>query len=171
MTSLGRGVLGMGVTTAIALAAMACSAPPANATFVPERPDPVSFQPVAELLVHRCASTDCHGSSYRNLRLYGDFGLRLSPTDRALVPSTTAAEFEQDYQSLVGLEPEVMSTVIADHGAQPDRLVFVRKARGTEDHKGGKLWSAGDDADLCVTLWLAGQDNAGSCATAIVSSK
>ena len=49
--------------------------------------------------------------------MYGDTALRYSPTD---VPSTllptTGDEIGQDYESVVGLEPEAMSAVVASGG-------------------------------------------------------
>jgi hypothetical protein len=42
---------------------------------------------------------------------------------------------------------------------------MVRKARGTESHKGGQIWTQGDDSDTCLTSWLAGQVNESACAT------
>jgi hypothetical protein len=44
---------------------------------------------------------------------------------------------------------------------------MVRKARGTEDHKGGTLWSKGDPSDTCLTSWLTGQPSGGACANAL----
>ena len=52
-----------------------------------------------------------------------------------------------------------MSQVVDDHhGEHPELLTFVRKARGTEAHKGGTLITPGDDQDVCITSWLAGHD-------------
>ena len=65
---------------------------------------------------------------------------------------------------MVGLEPEVMSAVVSQGGAQPERLTLVRKARGTEAHKGGSLMNAGDDRDVCLTSWLAGKTDTVACA-------
>lgn len=151
------------ITGALALAA--CSAPPSDSRYVPQSlPDQTSFPDVAELLVLRCGSLDCHGKAARNLRLYGSAGLRLSPTDRPVGPCRdTAAEDAQDYESVVGLEPEVMSAVVSGGGAHPEELTLVRKARGSEAHKGGQIWSQGDDSDRCVTSWLAGKADAVAC--------
>jgi hypothetical protein len=60
-----------------------------------------------------------------------------------------------------------MSTVVAGHGENPELLTFVRKARGTETHKGGALITPGDAQDTCITSWLAGSTNTMACATAI----
>jgi hypothetical protein len=43
----------------------------------------------------------------------------------------------------------------------------VRKARGTESHKGGPIWSTGDDSDTCLTSWLAGLTDASACERAV----
>jgi hypothetical protein len=58
---------------------------------------------------------------------------------------------------------------VASGGAQPERLTFVRKARGVENHKGGHLWQVGDPADVCVTSWLAGRTDQASCKTALAA--
>jgi hypothetical protein len=157
------------MATVSLLALAACSAPPSSGQYAAQAlPDTASFPPVGELLVVRCGSLDCHGTVGRNLRLYGSAGLRWSPTDRPLVPvCDTTDEVSQDYESVVDLEPEIMSAVVASGGANPQELTMVRKARGTEAHKGGTIWSEGDDSDTCVTSWLAGSTNAGACASGV----
>ena len=133
----------------------------------------IAFGPVADLLEHRCGSLDCHGQPARNLRVYGCEGMRLSLDNVSICnvkaggQPTTSDEHQATYRSLVGLEPTVMSEVVANHGADPELLTFVRKARGTEAHKGGQLFTPGDDQDVCVTTWLAGRTNATACANAI----
>lgn len=153
------------------VATAACSMPTADGTYVQQSlPDRASFPPVAQLLDVRCGSLDCHGTIARNLRLYGSAGLRWAPSDRPLVPRCdTQAEVDQDYESVVGLEPEAMSAVVASGGADPDRLTMVRKARGVESHKGGQIWSQGDDSDTCLTSWLSGDTNSKACATGMAS--
>jgi hypothetical protein len=148
--------------------ALACSTAPSDARFVATAPDFASFPPVALMLIQACGTLDCHGTVARNLRLYGNTGLRFLPTDvpTALKP-TTDAEIEQDYTSLVGLEPEAISTVVASGGSNPERLTLVRKARGTEAHKGGRIIVPGDERDLCLTGWLAGSADASSCTRAL----
>jgi hypothetical protein len=143
-----------------------CSAPPADGRYLPQAlPDRATFSPVAQLLDVRCGSLDCHGTVARNLRLYGSAGLRWSPRDRPLVPACdTVDEGDQDYESVVGLEPEALSAVVAAGGVNPEQLTLVRKARGTEAHKGGQIWTQGDDSDRCLTSWLAGSADASACA-------
>jgi hypothetical protein len=153
------------------LAIAGCSVPPADETYVPPSlPDRASFPPIALLLDVRCGSLDCHGTIARNLRLYGSAGLRWSPSDRPFVPlCDTQTEVDQDYESVVGLEPEAMSAVVAAGGADPDQLTMVRKARGIESHKGGQIWAQGDDSDTCLISWLAGHTNSEECASGTAS--
>ncbi len=152
-----------------ALALASCSIPPTGSTYTPAAlPDAASFPPVAQLLDVRCGSLNCHGTIARNLRLYGSAGLRFASTDRPLVPTcNTPDENAQDYASVVDLEPETMSAVVGGGGAHPEMLTVVRKARGAEAHKGGAVWSQGDDADTCFTSWLAGTADAAACARGV----
>jgi hypothetical protein len=60
-------------------------------------------------LVYFCGSLDCHGQIGRNLRLYGMQGLRLDPKDVPCGAHTSQAEIDADYQTVIGLEPEVMA--------------------------------------------------------------
>ncbi|HEY1697752.1 MAG TPA: hypothetical protein VGG39_36580 [Polyangiaceae bacterium] len=115
-----------------------------------------SFKPVADYLGNRCGTLDCHGQAGRNFRVWGCQGLRLEPdaSPASCTEQTTEAEYEATYRSLVGLEPQVMSTVyvgcassVPDGGGvyppgsscHPELLTFIRKARGLESHKGGQL--------------------------------
>ena len=128
-------------------------------------PDRASFPVVSDLLDRRCGTLDCHGSTYRNLRIYGREGLRLSPTDQptSIPNTTTISEYDETFLSLVTLEPETMGAVVRDQGAYPERLTFVRKARGTEDHKGSMIWAEGGLEDLCITSWLKGAADTDTC--------
>jgi hypothetical protein len=150
------------------LLSVGCSSPAPDARFTELVPDTATFPYVGELLEHRCGELDCHGSVARNLRIYGDEGLRYSPRDRPCVPrDTTAEEFTQDYDSVVGLQPEVMSQVIADHGAAPERLDLLAKPLGLEAHKGLTLITRGDPQYVCITSWLEGHTNEGACLAAL----
>ena len=131
------------------------------------------FGPVGDFLDHRCGSLDCHGQVGRNLQIWGCEGMRLAQTDvpqcsRALGGrNTTPDEHQATYRSLVGLEPAVMTAVVAGQGQQPQLLTFVQKAVGAQAHKGGVLITPGDPQDQCITSWLAGQTNVSACASAI----
>jgi len=148
---------------------VACSIPSTEARFIEQTPNATSFPLVASVLIQACGTLDCHGTVGRNLRLYGDTGLRYSPSDipSTLIP-TTAEEVAQDFESVVGLEPEIMSQVVASGGADPERLTFYRKARGLESHKGGAVVAPGDPRDVCITTWLQGQADASACTAALL---
>lgn len=151
----------------LAVAISACVSANADDRIQEDIPDRASFPVVSDLLDHRCGTLDCHGNTYRNLRIYGHEGLRLSPTDQPTAHGTsTAAEYDETFQSLVALEPEIMGAVVRDHGASPERLTFIRKARGTEDHKGSKIWDEGGPEDRCVVSWLSGAVDTALCQTA-----
>ena len=127
------------------------------------------------LLALRCGSIDCHGNAYRNMIIYGYQGVRLPLADPTATPNlpgsadTTVDELVADYHSVVGLEPEIMTAVVQDGGANPERLTMIRKARGTESHKGNQIWNEGDDSDVCVTSWLGGNLDKGACARAVMA--
>jgi hypothetical protein len=121
-----------------------------------EAPPRDSFETVADALQVSCGTLDCHGQAGRNLRLYGARGLRLDPRATSAEGTTTPAEYEATFWSLVGLEPETLSAVVREQGTDPLRLTFMRKARGAEQHKGGALMKRGDDLDVCLTSWLGG---------------
>ncbi len=148
-----------------------CSAVPADARIGIDAPNgsEAQFGPVGDYLDHRCGSIDCHGQMERNLRIWGCEGMRLDPHSLPTCSQlqgggfTTPAEHQATYRSLVGLEPTVMSEVVDGHGAHPELLTFVRKARGLEAHKGGVLITPGDAQDICITSWLAGNTNTDAC--------
>jgi hypothetical protein len=176
---LSRGVLvaalvgSFGALLGAGAAAVSCSIAPSDSRIGIAAPDESQFPPVSDFLDHRCGTLDCHGQVGRNFRIWGCEGMRLDPND---VPycnrnqggkSTTPAEYNATYRSLVGLEPTVMSQVIAGGGQDPELLTFVRKARGLESHKGGTLITPGDDQDNCITSWLAGKTDTTACTNAL----
>ena len=148
--------------------ATACSTPDPNATTALAMPDRASFPSVQAFLDHRCGTLDCHGTRYRNLRMWGHDGMRLAFGDVPGAAPTTDEEIEASYDALIALEPETFSAVVADHGADPERLTFVRKARGTESHAGGAIVVVGDVRDMCITSWLASQVDESACAAALI---
>jgi hypothetical protein len=157
-----------GIACAALAVALACSSPSPDTTVQEVTPSAASFAPLGLVLIQACGTLDCHGQIGRNLRLYGNTGLRLSasavPTSLTL---TTADEISQDFGSVVGLEPEIMSLVVAGNGADPERLTFYRKPRGLESHKGGTVIQPGDARDVCITSWLAGQIDEAQCTAAL----
>jgi len=128
---------------------------PVESTGPLAQPDRETFPLVLDALDRRCGTLDCHGHKERNLRFYSGTGLRLDPGAVPGSGTTSAAEYDATYRSFVGLEPEVMGWVVAEGGRNPERLTLVRKARGSEDHKGGAALREGDAADRCLTSWLS----------------
>jgi hypothetical protein len=152
---------------------VACTTAPVDERFVAAPPDRTSFPNVADVLVCRCGTLDCHGTLARNLRLFGQTGLRKESADAGatLQPQansnpTTQAEYDEDYQSVISLEPEILSQVVSEHGKNPERLTLVRKARGTEHHKGNTIWAAGSPGDNCLTSWIGGSPDTNACSAA-----
>jgi hypothetical protein len=129
-------------------------------------PPRAKFELVADALQPSCGTLDCHGQAGRNLRLFGGRGLRLAKGANPLAGDTTPAEYDATFWSVVGLEPETMTDVLADHGADPERLSLIRKPRGHERHKGGTLMTVGDPLDSCLLSWLAGAVADAPCLTA-----
>lgn len=141
----------------------ACSTADDTARVDPIGPSKQNFDAVVGALDYRCGSLDCHGSMYRNMRIYGYQSLRLDPNTLPDSPTTTQAEVDATYDSIIGLEPEIMRQVVRDKGAKSSRLTFVRKGRGAENHKGGQRIVPGDAADTCVQSWLKGAVDVTAC--------
>lgn len=125
------------------------------------------FYPVALMLGEKCGQIDCHGSKYRNFRLYGFGSERLNPYHTPNSPETTQDEADQDYNALVALEPQILAQVIREGGAAPDRLTFMRKAHNRERHKGGGPIVDGDNADICIQSWLQSHVDGDQCRLAV----
>jgi hypothetical protein len=146
-------------------AAVACSSPDTTARVDPIGPSLEQFAYVAPVLSRRCGSLDCHGSVFRNMRVYGYGGQRLG--EGGLSPESpnrlTPDEVKATYDAVIGLEPEIMREVVQSGGKNPERLTFVRKGRGDEGHKGDRRITPGDPSDLCITSWLAGSVRVTDC--------
>lgn len=149
----------LGATGAIVGGTASCASPP-DAERVTEilLPDfPTYRELVDPYLQRRCGTLDCHGQSGRAYRLYGFTGFRLYNLDAGLVSGqqpTTPEEIVANYQAAVALEPEEMSRLVATHGADPSKLLLLRKALEVERHKGGPAMSEDDVGHRCVVAWL-----------------
>ncbi len=142
----------------LAAASLSCvglvgGAPP---DFVLSAPPREGFESVADAMQPSCGTLDCHGQPGRNLRLYGGRGLRLDAANNSTEGITEAPEYEANYWSVVALEPELLATVTNEGGQNPERLILIRKGRGTTRHKGGALMQPNDDLDQCIVEWLKG---------------
>ena len=151
-----------GAALALALLASACASPleESQSSAVPDR---ASFPLVSDALERRCATLDCHGSPARNLRLHTGTGFRLDPGDVPGSGKTTPAEYEANYRAILGLEPELTRTVVAEHGAAPERLTLVRKALGLEHHKPGAVLLSEAPSFQCLISWLASTTDEEQC--------
>lgn len=147
----------------VAASALACSSVDQSGTVAPGELDRAGFEVVAPVLNRRCGSLDCHGSRFRNLRIYGYGGIRLAASDNPESPQTTPAEAALDYEAVVGLEPEVMRSFIAGGRRDPSKLTFYRKARMLEAHEGGSRVAPGDSADRCLVSWLTATVDPSAC--------
>jgi hypothetical protein len=124
---------------------------------------------VNDFITHRCGTLDCHGQVGRPLRLYSNLGLRLLNDAQATPGGSLSSEDEitANYQSVIGLQPELLSQVVSDPTNNPPQsLLLIAKPRNLQVHKGGQVVTAGDDGDQCLTTWVLGQVNATACQNA-----
>jgi hypothetical protein len=70
-------------------------------------------------------------------------------------------ETDQNYLSVIALEPEAMVAVLG--GASPSELTLVQKARGAQAHKGNAPLRSGTPGDRCITSWLEGALDGAAC--------
>ena len=149
---------------------------------------------VSAVFERNCGSLDCHGNDGRAFRLYGQYGLRKPPglvttyepvdggADAGAPPSdddddesdagpplpgkdpTTPEEVLANYQSLISLEPRVMQAVVK--GADPQKLLILKKPLLIEKHKGGPALHKGGDAETCIEGWLKNKVDKASCLAA-----
>lgn len=151
---------------------------------------------VSSVFERSCGSLDCHGSDARPLRIYSQYGLRKPPglitiyepveggaDGAAAVPSgddddddddagpplpgkepTTPEEVLANYQSIIGLEPRVMQAVVK--GADPYKLLILKKPRLIEKHKGGPALHKDGDAETCIVGWLKNKVDKAACLAA-----
>jgi hypothetical protein len=161
----------MSVAVAFAVVALGCVPPDAEDAVLagpPCGPGGADFQPVSAVLEKRCGTLDCHGSTFRPLRIYGQTGLRLPvPPERwnnsfggyagystGGGVKTTPDELVANYQGAVLLEPEIM-TLVMDRQVYPEELTLMRKPRLLEKHKGGQIFDAKSAGYICMTNWLS----------------
>jgi hypothetical protein len=148
-----------------ALAAIACGGPPDDQVVHGVAPSADAFAQVSPAIERHCGTLDCHGSSARNMRVYGIDGLRLAPDSVTGDQSTSVEEVLATYASIIAIQPEVLSRIVLEGGQRPERWLPVAKGREMEGHKGGRRMVAGDDTDVCITSWLANAVAADRCDT------
>ncbi len=113
---------------------------------------------VSDVMEKRCGMLDCHGNDLRPMRIYGKFGLRHPlELNRTGEGDSTDLEKSSNYFGVCSIEPDTMDKVVDDPGGSAvNTLLLVRKGRGQEGHKGGKVFDSWDDSDRCVVGWLRG---------------
>jgi hypothetical protein len=152
----------MQVGIAALFASVACSQTAEETTSL-RVPTRTRFSLVSSVLETRCGTLDCHGGAERNLRLYGVFGLRENGLDTTGGVDTTEREIEANFASLSGIEPEVLSRVVAERGTAPERWIVIAKGRDLQEHEGGARLIQGEPADDCVVSWLSGEVDGDLC--------
>lgn len=161
----------LGLGLALALSDLGCTTVANDGVTGLHTPDRASFAQVADALQPSCGTLDCHGQRPRNLRLYGGRGLRLDPHGNSADEPTTDAEYQASFTSLTWLEPEALDAVVTSSGQDPERLSLVRKARGTDHHKGGVQMQSGDALDRCLLSWLSGALDADACVRVAIAQR
>jgi hypothetical protein len=105
----------------------------------------------------RCGSLDCHGQYGRPLRIYSQYGLRMPNPSNAGPGSgpTTTEEQNENYRSIVALEPEKMTNIIKSiPNGDPFTLLILEKPLNRESHKGGPVISKDDATSQCLAAWI-----------------
>ena len=147
----------------VAVLLVACSGPK-EGTFTIVAPPENTFAPVvSDALEVHCGTLDCHGSVYRNLRFFGHFGTRASPDEKTGIEPTSDEEYVRNYDSLIAIEPEALSTIMQKHGAGFDSWIVVTKGTNAEVHKGGQQMKKGDTTYTCLSSWILGAVQMDAC--------
>jgi len=122
-------------------------------------------------MMARCGALDCHGQMGRPLRLYSPNGLRKVKAgdpfaDRPVGP-LTQEELDDNYASVVGLEPEAIGYARSVNGNYDDYLLLrkpVDDVGGGVRHKGGPvLRTQADPGFACLRSWIAGEVSTPDC--------
>jgi hypothetical protein len=157
------------VALALALTASAtgsCALPTQDKAKGGPVPDKASFvdNGVSTFMERRCGSLDCHGQPGRPLRLYSEWGLRLKAKEDGSRDSSQTTEDEQNenYLSVVGLEPENLARCYKTKGEDRATFQLLQKPLGIEGggirHKGGAVIrdTQSDPGWLCLFGWASG---------------
>jgi hypothetical protein len=153
----------MAVLGAVVVAA--CSSYGGDATVSLPTPPRESFGVLSSVLEPHCGTLDCHGGPARNFRVYGKKGIRALGNDTTgAAIDTNESDVEATYQSIVSIDPEVLSRVFQEHGRDPQRWIVLSKARGLEHHIGGTRFAEGSPGDRCLVSWVSGTLDPSACA-------
>lgn len=156
------GVATLGAMGALFTGSTSCATQPDNKRYTEIlQPDYPTYRDYVDTYIQRrCGTLDCHGQPGRAFRVYGYQGLRPFDAGEGKEPlvsgqqATTEGEIIANYQAAVALEPEEMSRLIATQGAEPNKLMLLRKPLKLERHKGGPAMAENDQGYKCVVAWL-----------------
>ena len=145
---------------------------PIDARVYPDREEFIQGG-VSAMMESRCAGMDCHGQVGRPLRLYSANGLRLAVPEQGLRDTrpTTREEQEENYASVIGLEPDAIADCLASGGRYVDFQLLLKplddSGRGIR-HKGGPVLRAAnnDPGWNCLFGWAAGTPDRAACKAA-----
>jgi hypothetical protein len=153
---------GIGAACFAALLA-SCSGPNANDEFKFTPPDSAAFKLVSPALEINCGTLDCHGSIYRNMRLFGHYGARLDPKLTTGKEDTTDQEMESNFTSVISIDAENFASIVANHGKGFDQWMVVLKGENAVEHKGLARMKKGDDTYNCLLSWVTGNVDMNAC--------
>ncbi len=145
---------------------VSCSGPNANDRLTFTTPDSNAFKLVSPSLELRCGTLDCHGSVYRNMRLFGHYGARLDSKLTTGKEDTTDAEMESNFTSVVSIDTENFASIVAKHGQGFDQWMVVLKGEDAVEHKGGERMKKGDVTYDCLLSWITGTVDMNACSMA-----
>ena len=154
------------------VAVTACvSNEPSDIRFFPDKEEFINGG-VSAMMESRCGGLDCHGQVGRPLRLYSARGLRLAVPDQDLrdTRQTTPEERNENYQSVIGLEPEGLSDSVMTQGEYVDHQLLLKPLDDEGGlgvrHKGGPVLqpTPNDPGWQCLFGWVKGEPNRQACA-------
>lgn len=147
----------------------------ADIVFFPDKEEFINGG-VSEMMESRCGGLDCHGQVGRPLRLYSQRGLRLAIPEKADElrdnSPTTLLERTENYQSVIGLEPEGLSDTVRTKGEYTNHQLILKPLDDASGvgvrHKGGPVLQANpnDPGWRCLLGWLAGDPDRAACTEA-----
>jgi hypothetical protein len=143
---------------------------PSDIRFFPDKEEFINGG-VSAMMESRCGGLDCHGQVGRPLRIYGQRGLRLATPEKDLRDNrpTTPEERLENYQSVIGLEPEGLSDSVMTGGEYVDHQLLLKPLDDSSGlgvrHKGGAVLQAtpNDPGWQCLFGWVKGQPNRQAC--------
>lgn len=146
---------------------------PADIVFFPDKEEFINGG-VSAMMEARCGGLDCHGQVGRPLRLYSQRGLRLATPEQDLRDNreTTPEERLENYQSVIGLEPEGLSDSVRTKGEYTNHQLLLKPLDDASGlgvrHKGGPVLQASknDPGWQCLIGWIAGEPNRQACTDA-----